>query len=711
MKSEARAYALKKVVVEPPPVTNKTMTTTTSSANTKGAKHDDSEFDRDSSLSSKISTTNSETCSKFDVLLLAASKNSNATTTGSIPTIPAGSEQDKKKNSSIIKKESTATSPSSKLLSYDVSYDVYMGRGGGLNKLRRDSFYRKLILQNYEGYCGMKPIEKRDYALMEIVTPIRKLGGKFYLPSAVAAGDNLWEIGSDDDVVSRVMQSLRDCKKEEKQYNKKNEKKNAGRPDVVQSFSRSSMSLRVSLKNENKNENETTHNKDEQQPQQQKQIAKLKMKTNNKKPLDNSATVADFLCQRYYKQRSAHGTVEERQNVTKKDEGFDAVTPTTNQDNNSNQKKKEKKKRKNIYLNEVNGHMLNISNRDTGVCGLYHDLLVKHAPEFATKHDGDGDDEEDGADDDEMMSFVWDNIVSELHRKYGDTNFILCPHSSKVVNVQQQLQKQDNINFVDVTFRTIICIIRALSDIEYIASERYHRQLRRQQQQLQQQRNSNNITNSCDAATSISSSISGGRASTLSIPNFTTTVPKNQNPVHSLNSKSHHHKRSQKRPLNDTESEKITIDASSSESPPPPSLKQQQQRSCITTRFSTGSNPKQKKQRIKNNDDTTTTIDSFSSIVDCSSPSPSSSRCKQVRRKRKSTSESKDTRETCDGDEQQPRTDNNSSWEASPDVPQSSDMFQQVDQSRLELSQKQHPPRVIIQQDDYQNEDEDDLIF
>jgi hypothetical protein len=648
------------------------------------------------------------------VLLLAVSKNSNATTTGSIPTIPAGPEKSKKKNSSIRNKESTAKSPSSKLL----LYNVYMGRGGGMNKLRRDSFYRKLILQNYDEYCGVRQCEKRDYALVKIVTPIRKLGGKFYLPSSSAivpaAGDNLWKIGSDDEILSRVMQSLRDCKKEEKQYKKKNEKKKVGCPDSCQSFSRSGMFLGASLKNEN--ENEITHNKDEQQ---QKQIAKTK--TNNNKSSDNSATVADSLCQRYYKQKNTHGRVEERQNVTKKDEGFDAVTPTTNQDNNSNQKKEEQKKRKkkNIYLNEVNGHMLNISNRDGGVCGLYHDLLVKHASEFATKHDGDGDDEEDGADDDEMMSFVWDNIISELHRKYGDTNFVLCPHSSKVVDVQQQLQEQDNNNFVDVTFRTIICIIRALSDIEYIASERYHRQIRRQQQQLQQQGNSNKTTNSCDTTNSTSSSISGGRASTLSIPNATKTVPKNQNPLHSLNSKSHHHKRSQKQPLNDTESEENTTDTSSSESPPPPPLKQQQQQERrTTTRFSTGPNPKQKKQRVNNNDGTTT-LDSFSSILDCSSPSssssphPSSGWCKKVITKRKSTLESKDQRETSDGDEQQPRTDNNSSSEAFPDVPQSSDMFEQVDQSRIELSQKQHPPRVIIQQDDYENKDdhEDDLIF
>jgi hypothetical protein len=589
-----------------------------------------------------------------------------------------------------------------------------MGRGGGMNKLRRDSFYRKLILQNYDEYYGVRQCEKRCYALVKIVTPIRILGGKFYLPSSSAivpaAGDNLWKIGSDDEVLSRVMQSLRDCKKEEKQYNKKNEKKNVGCPDGCQSFSSSGMSLRVSVKNEN--ENEIIHNKDEQQ---QKQIAKTK--TNNNKSSDNSATVADSLCQRYYKQRNIYERVEERQNVTKKDEGFDAVTPTTNQDNNSNQKKEEQKKRRkkmNIYLNEVNGHMLNISNRDAGVCGLYHDLLVNHSSEFTIKHDGDGDDEEDGADDDEMMSFVWDNIISELHRKYGDTNFILCPHSSKVVDVQQQLQEQDNNNFVDVTFRTIICIIRALSDIEYIASERFHRQIR--QQPLQQQVNSNNITNSCDATTGTSFSISGGRASTLSIQNSTKTVPENQDPVHSLNSKSRHHKRSQKRPLNDTESEENTNEASSSESLPP--LKQQQQGRRITTRFSTGSNPKQKKQRIYNNDATTTpTLDSFSSILDCSSPTsssrphPSSSWCKKVTTQRKSALESKDQRETSDGDEQQLRTDNNSSWEALSDVPQTSDMFEQVDQSRIELSQKQHPPRVIIQPDDYENEDEDDLIF
>jgi hypothetical protein len=570
-----------------------------------------------------------------------------------------------------------------------------MGRGGGMNKLRRDSFYRKLILQNYDEYCGVRQSEKRVFALIKIVKPIRKLGGKFYLPE-----DSCWIIGSNDAVLYRVMQSLRDCKKEEKQYKKKNENNNAICPDVSQSFSRSGMSLK------NKNKNEITHNKDEQ-----KQI--VKTKTNNNKSSDNSVTVADSLCQRYHKQRSTHGRVEERQIVTNNDEGFDAVTPVTNQDNSSNQRKEEKKRRrrrKNIYLNEVNGHMLNISNRDAGVCGLYHDLLVKNAPEFATKHDCGGDDEEDGGDDDEMMSFVWDNIISELHRKYEDTNFILCPHSSKVVDVQQQLQEQDNNNFVDVTFRTIICIIRALSDIEYIATERSHRRLRRQQRQLQG--NSNNIINSCDTTTSTSSFVSSVRTSTLSIPNATETVPKNQNPLHSLNSKSHHHKRSQKRHLNGTESEENTIDVLSSGSPPPPKnqQQQQQQKRRITARFSTGSNPKQKKQKINNND-ATTAVDALPSILDCSSSHSSSSRCKKVITKRKSIVESKDQRETFDEVEQQPHTDENSSWEAAPDIPKSSDKFEQVDQSRIGVSQKQHEPGAIIQQDDCENEDEDDLIF
>ena len=116
-----------------------------------------------------------------------------------------------------------------------------MGRGANLNKLRFDSLYRKLILQNFDDYSKAGQHQKRRFALIKILTPVHNVGGTFYVPSGnnkkigsgtttttmIGNSDNnnnknnnnsFWKIGSKDEVLSKIMQALRD--------NKKNWKKN-----------------------------------------------------------------------------------------------------------------------------------------------------------------------------------------------------------------------------------------------------------------------------------------------------------------------------------------------------------------------------------------------------------------------------------------------------------------------------------------------------
>ena len=274
------------------------------------------------------------------------------------------------------------------------------------------------------------------------------------------------------------------------------------------------------------------------------------------------------------------GEIEERKIRTTKDKCSNPTTTAiiTNKNTNDNENTNNNNihKKKNIYLNEVNGHMLNISNRNVGVCGLYHDLLIQNAPQFVTNQFDNNNDN----DDDIVVRFVWDNIISKLHQKYEYVNFILCPHSGTVIDVQQQQQNGDDSNrIVHVTFRTIRCIIRALTDLEYIGLEIEHRQ--------RQRRLLNDIR-----------------------PDEMTASESNK-------SQNHHHYH----PLcneNDALQQKQILT----------------QKRRITTGFSTNFTPNQKRQKIKNSNHTTTTtttVDSLSSIPDdCSVPSVSSNQCKKV---------------------------------------------------------------------------------
>ncbi|KAL3913456.1 MAG: hypothetical protein SGILL_006484 [Bacillariaceae sp.] len=116
--------------------------------------------------------------------------------------IPISAPKKNAKTTTKKKKAETKTEPS--------EYDVYMGRGGLMNKVRNGSLYRQLILQNYVGYKSAT--FKRDFAVERVIKPIQKEGGRFFVPSASL---DKWVIGDIVEVVApKVMQALRDCLKD-----------------------------------------------------------------------------------------------------------------------------------------------------------------------------------------------------------------------------------------------------------------------------------------------------------------------------------------------------------------------------------------------------------------------------------------------------------------------------------------------------------------
>lgn len=111
-------------------------------------------------------------------------------------------------------------------------HDVWLGRGGLYNRLRAGSLYRKLILQHYEAYVELESSKKRQYAIDNVILPIRDIGGRFWVPAATAGNGRRggsstnkscgnpsdpasWKEGSDAVIVQKVMQALRDCKKDQ----------------------------------------------------------------------------------------------------------------------------------------------------------------------------------------------------------------------------------------------------------------------------------------------------------------------------------------------------------------------------------------------------------------------------------------------------------------------------------------------------------------
>lgn len=119
-----------------------------------------------------------------------------------------------------------------------------------------------------------------------------------------------------------------------------------------------------------------------------------------------------------------------------------------------------------LYLNEKTGHLLNVSSRDN----IYHRLLTQHAASFNEIFHG--VEVNNFLNENNKIRYVWDNILSELQK--ANCSIVLCPESRKSVDVDPKdleiFGRDPKRN--SITFRTIKCIISALTDLEYIASER-----------------------------------------------------------------------------------------------------------------------------------------------------------------------------------------------------------------------------------------------
>lgn len=86
--------------------------------------------------------------------------------------------------------------------------DVFLGRGGNMNRLRQGTMYRKLIEKNFEAYSTEQSKYKRNFVYQNIVLPVRQAGGKFRV---FDKKKGYWVEANWDIVITTTMQSLRDC--------------------------------------------------------------------------------------------------------------------------------------------------------------------------------------------------------------------------------------------------------------------------------------------------------------------------------------------------------------------------------------------------------------------------------------------------------------------------------------------------------------------
>ena len=99
-------------------------------------------------------------------------------------------------------------------------HDVYFGRGGLGNMLRRYSMYRDLIAKNFESYRDSvtRFHQKRDFAQRRVVDEILRAGGKFFNEERTTDDGSKMEFkelnpeDKDDAtlIVTKIMQAFRD---------------------------------------------------------------------------------------------------------------------------------------------------------------------------------------------------------------------------------------------------------------------------------------------------------------------------------------------------------------------------------------------------------------------------------------------------------------------------------------------------------------------
>lgn len=101
-------------------------------------------------------------------------------------------------------------------------FDVYLGRGGHSNQLRKNSLYSELLNSNFQEYASLESKFKKAFAFERIVNKIKKLGGRFYKEApGKTVFNSLWEEVDDKTSIRAVMQALRDRAKEHSAADKK----------------------------------------------------------------------------------------------------------------------------------------------------------------------------------------------------------------------------------------------------------------------------------------------------------------------------------------------------------------------------------------------------------------------------------------------------------------------------------------------------------
>jgi hypothetical protein len=91
------------------------------------------------------------------------------------------------------------------------TYDVPLGRGFSLSNIRRrNSLYQTLIESNWGDYKKCNVLNKRQFVLINIVSPIKAKGGRF-LSLSKREGVGWVDVTSNRALVIRTaMQALRD---------------------------------------------------------------------------------------------------------------------------------------------------------------------------------------------------------------------------------------------------------------------------------------------------------------------------------------------------------------------------------------------------------------------------------------------------------------------------------------------------------------------
>jgi hypothetical protein len=366
-----------------------------------------------------------------------------------------------------IKPKKPNTSKSAKKKDQVNPYDVYMGRGGLMNRFRNGSLYRTLIVDHFEGY--QRAFFKRDFAIDHIIKPIQKMGGRFFVPTKDLKG---WTQGDIFEVIApKVMQALRDCKKEDgnkaghiyntpirncltplnrdktpvptvkggkttsfrKKKTSKSPSSSSTPPKKVTEVTASSFNHPSNIMRKRLYLSTPTGSPSPKIPKLHNEFGGVPVSVAATSLAPDAPASSPFGTVGLFRHNLLLGSSPKAT----------SSAPSQMQSNLLTLSKKENTPPKKVIMINESGHVMNTVHRTTGVCGFYHFLLSLHSPAFRRISE-----EDEGR-------FVWDNVVSPIQKQGGVLH--LCCHSGKV---QQE-----------VNHKTIICISKVLRDTDYLDEE------------------------------------------------------------------------------------------------------------------------------------------------------------------------------------------------------------------------------------------------